>query len=408
MADILDQAIEEATGGSTAPVESQETTAPVETNQTTAPVETEETTAPVETEETTAPVETEETTAPVETEETTAPVEFNLDQLSEENSLKVFNKLTGLNLESLEGVKDLASVYGKLPEHKKHIELFPKLVEQLKQSKNVLSHFPDETAYKVSQLVLQNEDYKGKESVLTTIMKSDFSKLSDVQILKLHADLAAPSRVMNPLRSEIARMGLDPDEVINNYDNLSDDDKDTITMAAHKASKEMSTLGSGIETPETVDDVLSEIEAETIAARDDLAARKEKIDPISDSIVNELKEITVSDDFNFVVQLNDNEKGELSSILTETLMTEDIDLSTPQGKQEIWDVLNDAVWLSQREKILKSWENDIRTKAEEDARIKYNNEKPLDRKEPQKVDGGKDQPSDPLVSLIEGMVEERK
>ena len=400
MSDPLEDALQQVAAES-----EEKEIAPVETDVTTLPVSDEETTVPVDTDVTTEPVDTDVTTLPVDTEVTTLP-SMNIDNISTDDALKVFNKITGLNLESSEKVDEFSKVWEKLPEYQKNINLFPKLVEHLKSSKDVLSHFQDETAYKVSQIAKTNSDYKGKEAVLNTVMRSDISKLSDIQVLKVAAELVAPDGVRNPLRAKISSMGLDPDEVINDYEELSDDDKDTLAMAAGVERRTLEKVGSDIEMPETVDDVLAGIEADSKAVEDDLIARKEKMEPIAAGIVDELKELPITSDFNFAIEMSNEEKTEFAELLSETLVSGNFDVSTQEGKEELWEVLQDAVWLSKKDDIMKAYKTDLTAKADEAARIKYNNETPLGNKEPVSREEGGDK--DPVVSLVEEMIEANK
>lgn len=407
--DPIEKALNEMGQNTTAPVDTDVTTTPVDTDVTTAPVDTDVTTEPpVDTDVTTEPpVDTDVTTEPpVDTDVTTEPPVLNIDDLNEEQLLKAFNKATGLELETLEGVKSYSEVFEKLPENKKNLELFPKLVEKLKESTNVLSHFSDETAYKVSQLVKTNEDYKGKSNIIETILRSDLTKISDLDALKLSASLAAPESVRNPLRAKIQSMGLDPDSVINDYDNLSEDDKDTIAMAAAGVKKELKQLGSGVEIPEAPTDILKDIEAEISSSKEDLDKRRNALNPLATSMVGELKELQVDKDFAFQLELTDAEKTEFSELVVDTLVSGEFDTSTTEGKKELWSAIEDAVWLSKRGTILEAYARDIREKAEEAARLKYDNAKPLDKNDPPPKDDKDD--SNPVVSLVEGMVNEMK
>lgn len=392
--------------GQTAPVDTDVTTLPVDTDVTTLPVDTDTTTLPVDTDVTTLPVDTDVTTLPVEIDTTTLPAENVFDSLDDEQLLKAFNKVTGLNVETIESIKEYSSVFEKLPENKKNLELFPKLVEKLKESANVLSHFQDSTAYKVAQLSKGDEDYRGKEGIINEILRSDFKSISDLDALKLSASLAAPGSVRNPLRAKIQSMGLDPDDVIGNYDGLSEDDKDTIAMAAASVKKELRQLGEGIEIPEAPADILKDIEAEMTVSKEDLENKMKALSPIATSMVGELKELKVGDDFVFQLELTNEEKTEFSELIVETLASGEFDISTEQGKKELWSTVEDAAWLSKKEVMLEAYANDIREKADEAARLKYENQKPIDRDNPlQKI---KDADSNPIVDLVEGMINEMK
>ena len=76
-------------------------------------------------------------------------------------------------------------------------------------------------------------------------------------------------------------------------------------------------------------------------------------------------------------------------------------------KEELWEMLTDAVWLSKKEDIMKAFDTEKESKWEKFYREKYNNEQPLKKGEPDptKKEEGKKDPTD---LLVEQMVEERK
>lgn len=340
-----------------------------------------------------------------EAEEEEIPSEFDISSLDDEQKLEVAKALTGLDFESLDDIKKYTDTYGKLPELQKNMELFPKLVEKLKESKNVLTHFPDETAYKVAQVIKNNEAYKGKETVIDNIMRKDLSQMKDLDVLRLSAQLQAPDGVRNPLRSKIKSMGLDPDDVLNDYGELSDDDKDTIAMAAGTARRELQGIGNDIELPGSPDDILSELENELSASNDELQARKEEIAPIAKNITDEITELPVTDDFDFKLDFTAEEKDKYSEFITDAVLSGEFDLSTEKGQEELYGVLMDEIYLDNKSKILEAYGNRIRESIEAEMQEKYNNEKPLDKKEPPAEE--QETKSNPVVDLLQGMVDER-
>jgi hypothetical protein len=174
-----------------------------------------------------------------------------------------------------------------------------------------MSYFPDETAYKVAQLA-KEEQYKGKEGALNKLLHSDVSKLGAMDIVKMHAELNASEAIRNPFRHTIKKMGLDPDEVINNFDDLSEDDQDLFNGFAAQARKELSQIGNNIEIPKSAnEDIEALLSSQITAAKDDLAKKKEQIVPFTKELVEGVKELKVMDDWAFKLDLSDEEKKQL-------------------------------------------------------------------------------------------------
>lgn len=329
--------------------------------------------------------------------------EFDIESLDVEKQLAIFNKVTGLGVSSIDDAKKYSEVFNTYPELQKKLELYPTLVEKLKQQQDVMSYFPDETAYKVAQLAKQ-EQYKGKEGALNKLLYSDVSKLGAMDIVKMHAELNTTEGIKNPFRYTIKKMGLDPDEVINNFDDLSEDDQDLFNGFAAQARKELSQIGSNIEIPKSAsEDIEALLSSQITAAKDDLAKKKEQIVPFTKELVDGVKELKVMDDWAFKLDLSAEDKNSYAEFLNEAILSGDFNIATDEGKRELYGALMDEIWLSNKQKVVKALDAHLRTKIEKEFREKYDNATPLNRQTPAPT-GGKKQTI--VTDIVEQMVNE--
>ena len=325
-------------------------------------------------------------------------------EITPEKEIEIFNKLTGLGVDSVDKIKEYSETLNKLPEYQKKLEIYPTLLEKLKASQDVMSHFPDEQTYKVAQLI-KNEKYKGKDAELTKVLKSDLSQLPELEIIKLHAGINAPVGVKSPLRYAIRKIGLDPDEVVNNFDELSDDDKDLFYGFASQAKEELQGIGKDIEIPKSLnEDIEALLQSEISSAKDDLANRQKEVMPIASSIVNEIKEFKVDDNFSFKLDLTAEDKQEYSEFLAQAVLSGDFDVKTDEGKRDLYNALMDEIWIDNRDKILKAYETELKTKIEREFREKYDNATPLTKETPKP--GSEQTPRSTMVDVIEKMIGE--
>lgn len=332
------------------------------------------------------------------------PVTFDLDSLDAEKQLAIFNKVTGLNVATIEEAKKYTNVFNEFPTLQKKMELYPTLVERLKKQQDVLSYFPDETAYKVAQLA-KKEEYKGKEGALTKLLRDDITKMTSMDVVKLYAELNAPEGVRNPFRYTIKSLGLDPEEVINNFDELGEDEQDMFTGFAAKSRKDLAAIGKDIEIPQSADEDIERMISEQLSAsKDDLEKKRRDISPYTMELVSGVTEIKVADDYAFKVTLSDEEKKNFSGFLNDAILSGDFNVSTDEGKQELYDALMDEIWLARKQDIIKSMKTHYRSSLEKEFRQKYNNETPLDKKTPPNPTKTK---TNPNVDAIEKMVMER-
>lgn len=332
------------------------------------------------------------------------PAEQNEKELTQEEKLQIFNELADLNFENPEQIQQYKDIVDKWDKHKSTIELYPELIEKLKTTQDVMQYFPDEATFKVAQLA-KEEDYKGKEDVLMRILKSDIPKMSDMEVVNLYAGFSSPSGVRNPLRYAIRKMGLDPDIVLESFDDLDDDEKDLFYGFATQARKDLSKIGNDIEVPKSsVDDIEAILKQQADSAKDDLEKRRVQVFPVSTAIVDDIKELKLDDDFSFKLSLSGEEKQDYSEFLTDAVLSGDFDVSTDEGKQGLYAALMDEIWIDNRDKILKAYRNELRTKLEAEFREKYNNEVPLNKKTPEPKD--EDGKVSSMTNLVRGMIQE--
>lgn len=338
--------------------------------------------------------------------EETPPVgELDIDKLDTEKQLKVFNKLTGLNVSSVDDISKIKGAYEQLPELQKKLEIYPTLLEKLKASQDIMSYFPNEAAYKVAQL-LKRDEFKGKEAELTRLLNSDVSTLNTMEVVKLYSTLNAPDGVKNPLRYMITKLHLDPDEVINNFDELTEDQQDLFNGFAAESRKALSKIGNDIEVPASnSQDIENLLQSITSSSKDDLEKKRTEIMPVSKELVSKVTEIPVLDDFKFKLEMSEADRDGYAEFLTQAILSGDFNVSTDEGKQELFDALMDEIWVDNRKKIIKAHDTYLREKYDREFREKYDNAAPLNKNTPPPANPKT--PTNPFVDVIEKMVEER-
>ena len=327
--------------------------------------------------------------------------DIDLEKLTPAKRLQLVSKIMNMDIKDdaqLASIKDKLSL---IPDLQKKIDLIPALVDKIKKSKNVLSYFPDESAYVASQLSMTDE-YKGKEAVISRILKSNIENLSSTEVLELAADLEAPKGIRNPYRQLLKSAGLDPDVVTENYEQLSEDDKDTIDFLAASKRKTLSQLGKDVQIPRDDDtDLLAQIESEISSSKEDAERVREKIIPIAEAIADELKELDVADGFKFKVEMTPAARKSYSDFIAEAIASGDYDLNTAKGKEEIWEAIQDFAWINNRKEIIASYSSHVKEEARKQSRQKLDNAAPIKKKEPAPVDKGKKESFD---SQVKGML----
>lgn len=336
-----------------------------------------------ETEETTeeSTEETEQQEEEVQEEQEEIP-EFDITKLPSDKKLAIASGLFGREFRSEEEVEAFKSKMAQLESSQSKVDLIPKLVEKLKSSQNILSYFPDEKAYVAAQLSKQDE-YKGKEAVISKVLHSNIAELPSLEVIELAAKLDAPNGIRNPFRQKLLTAGLNPDTIAEGYDTLSEDEKDTVDYLAAVERRNLSKLGADVQIPVNSDmDVLAEIEAEVTRSKEDLTAKRNTIAPISKVMIDDLKELEVTDGFKFRLEMTADERREYEDFITEAVLGREYDLSTSEGKAEMWEAVLDLAFINNKRKINVAFEKHIREEEQHNHRVKSNNAQPIKKNEP--------------------------
>lgn len=311
--------------------------------------------------------------------------------ISQDDVLKKLNELTGMNFDSFDKVKDMADKYSKFPEIEEKAKIFPDLVDALEKMQNPLNYFRDETAFKVA-MVSKDPKYQGKEDVLNEILRSDLSTVDDIKIIALATSLKARNGVRNPLRAELRGMNIDPDEVIDNYESLDDDTKDLLKIRADQYREELPKIGSDVKVPSFEGTVVEQLLNQKKATKEDLDAKMNSILPVAEGIIKEIKEMKITDDFSYKLDLTPDQVKSYSEELAELLVSGQYDLNTDSGKNEVYGAIMDMFKADHFDKAVSALRSHMTSQIEEQMRRKYNNEKPLDKQEPNPLEekGDKD------------------
>lgn len=313
------------------------------------------------------------------------PIPEPIKTLTEDEILKEFNRVSGLNFDSFDKVKTLAESATKLPELEERASLIPELLDTIEKIQNPMNYFSDETAFKVSQLA-KDERYKGKESIVNEILRNDLNTFDDLHVIQLASNLNAKQGVRNPLRAELKGMNIDPDDVIGNYDDLDDDTKDLLKIKADHYRDELKKIGEGISLPSFEGTKIEQMIAQKKVAKEDFEAKRSKILPVAEGIINEVKELKLTDDFNFKLDLSPDQVKEYSAELADLLSSGQYDISTDAGKNEVFGAILDMFKSDFFDKAIAALVTHKTSKIEEEMRRKFNNEAPLKGSEPPPTD----------------------
>jgi hypothetical protein len=310
-----------------------------------------------------------------------AKVDEQVIDIPQDKLLSKFNELSGLSLDSLDRIKDLAEKYNKYPELEKQLEVMPELLDIMEKIQNPLNYFKDEIAFKVNELS-KDKKFEGKEVLIDKILRGNLSEAKDVDVIEIASKLKAKDGVRNPLRAELKSMGLDPDEVLENYDTLDDDTKDLLKIKADGFREELPKIGEGIQVPTITGTTLERVLNEKKAYKEDLQARKERLMPVSQSIVSQVKDLKITNDFSFKLELTPEQVKDYAEELTDIVASGQYDLNTDEGKKAVYGELIEMLRTDYFDKINAAHETALISRIEENARRKYDNAKPLDKKEP--------------------------
>jgi len=336
----------------------------------------------------------------------TPPVQTQ--SFSQDDVLREWNKLTGTNFDTLDKAKDFANKYSKFSDLEQQAGLIPDLVDALEKAENPMKYFRDETAYKVAMLS-KDPKLQGKEDIVNEILRGDLESLNDVKIIAMAAALKASKGVRNPLRAELRSMNIDPDDILGDdvkYDDIDSDTKDLLKIKADSYREELGKLGQDIKAPTFEGTVIERLLSQKKAAKEDFEANMTKVMPIAEGIIGEIKEIKLTDDFNFKLDLTRQQQDYYKQELAQMLVSGRYDLSTEAGKATLYGELMTMIKADNFDKAVSSLASFKATKIEEEMRRKFNNEVPLKKNEPNPSEGRGD--DDPMNVAANQLISERR
>jgi hypothetical protein len=342
---------------------------PAEPTEPVTPVE------PAEPVEPTEPVTPTEPTEPTEPPAEPTPVDYS--NIPEEKVLELLNKKFNTNFDSMEAATQ--TVAGQI-EYRKQEEIIKKLVDKYKDT-NVLSYFGSENSYKVNQLA---KEHPGKEGILTKVINSDVSNLSDFEAIELAEKMAKPAGTkVNVLGVKLRTMGITDD--IKDFDEWDDMDKQVVIGAAEDAREALSKLQSKIEIPKEgengeVEAYISELESGFQAAE---AKERETIEtntPIVESLVDSLTKIkpVEGSDFEFDIVMDAEAKKDYLEYLVAESVEGNYNINSDNDIKRLQGMLEQEVWASEGPKIMKAYGKHIEDKTWAEANAKFGNNAPLD------------------------------
>lgn len=328
-----------------------------------------------------SPENPEEPEQPEEPEDPDEPEQpsFNIDEVKEDQVLELMNKKFNVNFETMDAATEYFASQSKL---RGQDEIINKLVEELKNKSNVLSHFSSDNAYKVAQLA--KSDYPGKEEVLSKVMSSDVEKLGDFDAIRLRESLKRPSNSrVDPLRFKMSKLGL-RDLDMAEFDEWDEADKEIVYGEAEDAKIELAALQSKVELPkdgsEQASDLLSEIER-GVQERNTITQKAiDEATPIMESLVTGLTKINPVEgsDFEYEVSLDNDSRRELTDFLVGTATEGGYDLRSDSAIRELNGLLQQEIWATDGPKIAAAYAKAEAEKAAAETEKKYENWSPLD------------------------------
>lgn len=345
---------------------------------------------------------------PVETPPVVDTPPVQSPSFSKDDVLREFNNLTGFNFDTIEKAKEYANKYSKFDEIEQQVGIIPDLVDALEKAENPMNYFRDEIAYKVA-MISKDPKFTGKEDVVNEILRGDLSSLDDIRIIALAASLKASKGVRNPLRAELRSMNINPEDVVGedvNYADVDDDTKDLLKIKADAYREELSKLGQDIKAPSFEGTVVERLLSQKKAAKEDYVAAINKVMPVAEGVIGEIKEIKLTDDFNFKLDLTPQQVDSYKQELAEMIVSGQYDLSTEAGKASLYGALMGRIKSDNFDKAVSALASFKATKIEEEMRRKFNNEQPLDKHEPNPMSDNNEK--DMITRAAELLLSERQ
>lgn len=303
---------------------------------------------------------------------------FNPKDLKDEQFIDLMNQKFNTKFDTVEAAK---GYFESQVSYRGQEDIIQKLVEKVKQSNNVLSHFSTENAYKVATLA--KSDYPGREATLSKVMDSNVETLNDFDAIRLNEELKrGPNSRVDPLRFKLTKMGL-RDLDMADFNEWDEADKEIVYGEAEDAKKALAELQGKVEIPKEGDgqdiEFLSEIERGVQEKKDNATKFAEVATPIAQSLVENLSKINPVEgsDFEYLIDLDTDSKKELTEFLVSEAIESNYDMRSDRDVKEMTGLLIQEIWATDGPKIAAAYAKAAEEKAWEEADKKYENWTPL-------------------------------
>lgn len=304
---------------------------------------------------------------------------FNPENIKDEQFVELMNKKFNTKFDTVDAAKDYFSTQVS---YRGQEDIIQKLVEKVKQSNNVLSHFPSENAYKAAQLA--KTEYPKMETTLNEIMNSNVESLNDFDAIRLNERLKrGPDSRVDPLRFKLTKMGL-RDLDVADFDEWDEADKEIVYGEAEDAKKSLMELQGKVQVPKEGEgedlEFLSEIERGVQERSTNTQQVINDATPIAQSLVDNLSKINPVEgsDFEYLIELDSDSKKELTDFLIGEVVEGNYDVKSERDVATMTGLLVQEIWATDGPKIAAAYAKAAEDKVWEEADKKYENWTPLD------------------------------
>ena len=309
--------------------------------------------------------------------------EVDLSNIADDKVIALINTKFNTKFDTIE---DAGDYFSTQVSYRGQEEIIKQLAEKLKESNNVLSHFPNEQMYKVATLA--KSEFPGKEATLSKILNSDIAQISDFEAIRLAEELKRPanSRV-NALDFKLAKLGL-RDLDVSDFDEWSDMDKQIVWGEAEDAKEYLKTLDTKVTVPTNgdagVSDFVSQIERGVQENQEKLTQLTELYQPVAESLVGNVVKINPVEgsDFQYDITLDKESRQELIDFLTAEAIEGDYNIKSDDDIRRLNRMLHSEIWATENTKIMSAYKDYVSEKVWDEARKKYENATPLDESTP--------------------------
>lgn len=308
------------------------------------------------------------------------PKEVDYSKIPDEKLMELINTKFNTKFDTAEAAMDYFNTQAT---YRGQEEIIKQLANKLKESSNVLSHFPDENSYKVAQLA--KEKYPNKQGILSRVVGANLENMSDFEAIRLAEELKRPSgSKVDALTLKLARLGL-RDNDISDFENWDELDKQLLIGEAEDAKAFLGDLGKDVTIPEAgVDDFVSQIESGFQDNEKKLQQLTELYQPVAESLVNNRVKINPVEgsDFEYEVNLDAEGKKDLIEFLTAEAIEGEYNIKSDDDIRRLDRMLISEIWATDGPKMMAAYKDHVTEKVWEEARQKYENAQPLDESVP--------------------------